>query len=406
MVDEIVLYTPAHSLYTDTLITYGLVYPLVRTLEEPEENLEVFGTGMNYIIKIRGFNIDYLAEVITEYIKKKKGRLEKELTVLEGKAETYADGRIGLLTRKDVSFYIDVFGNKDGLKKFLESLKSTQHASKEGRITARGSKLKLPLMPHAGKYLSQDLTVKKRFQEKYYNVCNYCAAFAALGLYCGALTARLKTKLKNWALVITLGFEGKVDGGTLRYALKLIEEEADALANLPRDKKISEIGQELPLILELGLSLDALPLRTLAQAMLCLLADTAIRGLSESDASWKALSVKFDAKKAKSGNLQVRGYDEVLLDPVIDALADLIQKPELPSLREKIRGLLRASRSKGPESGDAITALESLFTFFQTRRLPDLYSFVRSFEVSMRRSKSYRPLSKKLCSALISLGRS
>ncbi|MEM0489134.1 MAG: hypothetical protein QXO04_00205 [Nitrososphaerota archaeon] len=409
MVSELILYTPGHSLYTDTLITYGITRPLVKILDESEE-LEVLGTGSNYVIRVRGLDLKRLSEAVTEQMKKDSARFRRELIfVTKSEAETYLDGRIGLLSEKDVSNFISKFEDEAGLKSFLESLQSPLHAQSEGKIVAgkiAKSKLKLPLMPTSGKYLAQDMTMVNKFSDdKYYRVCDYCAAFAAAGLCYGALTA----KLEKWVIIITLGFEGKVDGAVIKYTLSLIEDEVNALAGIRRGTKISDIGGPAPLSLELSLATDSIPLRTLLQSMLCLFTDTAIRGFSESNASWKALSVKFDASRAKSGNLQVRGYDEVLLDPVISALADLMRKSMMPDLRERIKKLLRASRSKGPESGDAITALESLFTFFQTRRISDLYSFVRSYEVSMDRlykSMKYKhSLSKKVCSELISLSR-
>lgn len=410
LADKVILYTPGHSLYTDTLIAYGLTHPIIGVLEDPEESLEVFGTGLNYIITISGLDLDSLAEAIAENIERRAEIIERELVfVPKSEAKTYADGRVGLFNEKDITSFIGTLKETAAIREFLESLQSPAHALEEGKTIAgrkAKSKLKLPLMPTAGKYLSQDLTTVNRFADnRYYRVCNYCAAFAALGLCCGALTA----KWDKWALIITLGFEGKADGGAIKQAINLVEAEANALAGLSRGVKLSEIAQRPPLSIELGLSLDALPLRTLVQAMLCLFTDSAIRGLSESDASWKALSVKFDASKVKSGNLQVRGYEEILLDPVISALAELLRKSLIEDLRERILKLLRASRSRGPESGDAITALESLFTFFQTRRLADLYSFVRSFEVAMERlSKAlkHKPsVSKKVCRELVILSR-
>lgn len=407
MVDELAINTPGHHFYTDTLISYGLAYPLIRTLEKPEEDLEIVGKGLNYAIIVRGLDLMGMAEAIVDLVEEKRADLERELIAIsKDEAETYADGRVGLLSKKDVSEFIETLSDKNRLMKFLESLRSQSHASREGRTKAgRGVKfkLKLPLMPAAGKYLVQDLTATSNYPARYYRVCEQCAALAAIGLYCGALTA----KWGKWALIATIGFEGGINGGALQYTLDLVGEEALALANLSRSAKFAEIGRDLPLSLELGLSLDNLPLRTLIQAIICLFTDAAIRGFAEANASWKALSVKFDAAKVKSESLQVRGYEEIILDPVITALAELMQKLTIDDFREKIKRLLRASRRGGPESGDAVTALESLFTFFQTRRLSDLYSFVRSFETSMERSSKttrYKPsLTKKLCRTLITL---
>lgn len=409
MVSELILYTPGHSFYTDTLITYGLIRLLTKILGKLIW-LRVLGTGVNYVIKIRGIDLEHLSEAIAGYIKEESARFEKELVfVSKNEAKTYLDGRVGLFNKKDVSTFIMTLKDKAALRNFLEDLQSPAHALNEGKITSgrlAKSKLKLPLMPTSGKYLAQDLTVTNKFSDnRYYRVCEYCAALAAVGLCYGALTA----KWEKWAIIITLGFEGEVSGDTIQYTLSLIDSEADTLARFERGMKFSEISDILPLSLELSWSMDALPLRTLLQAMLCLFTDTAIRGLGESNASWKALSVKFDASRAKSGNLQVRGYNEVILDPVINALAELMNNSIMPDFREKVKRLLRASRSKGPESGDAVTALESLFGFFQTRRISDLYSFIRSYEISMRKlSKSlkYKPsLSKKICHELISLSR-
>jgi hypothetical protein len=410
--NQLTIYTPGHSFYTDTLIAYGLIYPLLGSIEDLEERLEVYGTGLNYMITIKNVDLKHLAELMASGIKNRLDRLRRELMyVSRSEAKTYADGRVGLFNEKDVSSFIKALEDVDGLKRFLESLQFPTHALEEGKTTAgkiAKSKLKLPLMPTAGKYLHEDLTITNKFSDnKYYRVCDYCAAFTAVGLCCGALIA----KWDKWALILTLGFEGSVGGGTIQYMVNLIENEAMVLGRLLRDSRALEGIQESLLSLELSRSLDVIPLRTLVQAILCLFTDSAIKGLSESNASWKALSVKFDASRVKSGNLQIRGYEEIILDSVINALAYLLQesitenKIIIEDLREKIRKLLRASRSRGPESGDAIIALESLFTFFQTRRLSDLYSFVRSFEVSMRRSSSKYAvgLSSTLCRTLASL---
>ena len=412
MNDQLTIYTPGHSFYTDTLITYGLIYPLLGYIEDLEEGLKVYGTGLNYVIRLRNMDLEHLAELMVDGIRSRLDRLGRELAyVSRSGAKTYVDGRVGLFNQKDVSSFIKALKDVNGLKRFLKSLQSATHALEEGKTTAgriAKSKLKLPLMPTAGKYLHEDLTITNKFSDnKYYRVCDYCAAFASIGLCCGALTA----KWDKWVLILTLGFEGSVGGGTIRYMINLVENEAMLLGMISMDSKDLEGTQELPLSLELGRSLDVIPLRTLVQAILCLFTDSAIKGLSESNASWKALSVKFDARRVKSGNLQIRGYEEVILDSTINALACLLQestienKSAIEDLRKKIRKLLRASRSRGPESGNAITALESLFTFFQTRRLSDLYSFVRSFEVSMRRSPPEYAvgLSSTLCRSLVSL---
>lgn len=409
MVGELTFYTPGHSFYTDTLIVYGLVRPIVKILDKSED-LEILGTGSNYVIRVSGVDVEYLSDAIVDQMKKESARFKRELLFTpKNEAKTYLDGRIGLFNDKDISAFTTSLRDRDGLRNFLKTLQSPLHALNEGKMRAGGiakSKLKLPLMPTSGKYLTQDLTEVNRFSDnRYYRVCDYCSAFTAAGLCYGAFTA----KWREWAMIIALGFSGRVSGKTIQNTLGLIDDEVKALGSLESGVKFSELGDKLPLSLELGMSIDSLPLRTLSQAMLCLFTDTAIRGLSESDASWKALSVKFNAYRAKSGNLQVRGYDEVLLDPVVNALAELIQRSVTVDLREKIIRLLRASRGKGPESGSAVTALENLFTFFQTRRISNLYSFIRSYEVSMKRaykSAKYKPsLSKKLCLELIPLSR-
>lgn len=411
--DEIVIYTPGHSLYTDTLIAYGISYPTIKRLKEvadPEEVLRVIGTGMNYAIIIKEANIDLLAEAIASYVAENSDSFKRELKVTpKSEAKTRADGRIGLFSEKDVSEFVNALTNESEIKKYLENLRSPEHAENEGKLVkgrGGGAKLKLPLMPTAGKYLTQDLTTTCRYSDnKYYKVCEYCAAFAALGLYCGALAARFR----EWAMLIFLGFEGEVGGGTLNYAFDLVRSEAEALASLSTAKEEKEETQKTLLSIELSRSIDALPLRTLSQATLCLFADSAIKGMSESDASWKSLSVKFDASRAMSGNLQVRGYEEVILTPVLNALADLLRGSGVGGFRERVMWLLRAARSNRPESGDAVTALESLFTFFQTRRLSDLYSFARSYEASMRRFaqsinyKFYLGLSIRICKELARL---
>jgi len=414
VVDELVINTPGHHFYTDTLIAYGLSYPLTRAVTMPERDLEVVGRGSSYTIIVRGLTLSEAAEAVARFVEEKKTELERELAVTSKKeVTTYADGRIGLLSKKDVSEYIKALLSEDELEKFLDSLRSESHALGEGRVkVGKGLKSKLrfplvtmilPFMPAAGKYLTQDLTTTHRYEDEPYKVCVYCAAFAALGLYRGALTSRWG----KWALVVTVGFEGSADGRVLQYTQDLISEEASLLANLSRSAKFAEIWERLPLSLELGMSLEALPARTLIQALVCLFADAAIRGLAEANASWRALSVKFDATRVKSKSLQIRGYDEIVLDPVISALADLLEKGIVDDFRNKVRSLLRAARSRGPESGDAVTALESLFAYFQTRRLSDLYSFVRSFEAVMERSSKtakYKPsLTKRLCQALVTL---
>lgn len=405
----LILYTPGHSLYTDTLILYGLIYALNRKfgekLDEPGM-LRVIGTGSGYLIETQ-FSLGDIAGALTDVVNYEREDIQRELR-RGGAIETYADGRVGLLEENDISYFTDSLLNSDVNEDYLRSLTSPYHASAEGR-TAKGRqfvKVKLPLMPMAGKYFTSDLTKEGKFRVKEYRICNQCAGLATLGLYAGAFVGRWGTT----RTVITIAFEGEVIARTLAFMLSLVRSEADLLKSIPRDREIRKElkGGELssfPLSIEIGRSSDNIPLRTLTYATLSCFSDTLLRGLAETDASWKSISVKFDIGKAT----QVRGYEEVSLNPLIDSLYLLLQSTTaFRRLHNTIRRLLGIARRKGAEANDAVSALDYLFLFFETRRALDLYSFTRYFEVTMDRwakaTKRPKPsLTRDLCFNLVTL---
>ncbi|MEM2823578.1 MAG: hypothetical protein QXF69_05720 [Thermofilaceae archaeon] len=331
----IVIHTPGHSLYTDTLIMYALASAARERLRR------VVGHGISYSLAIENLSeVDLAQRILSRFdiIRSDfSGRLAK------------------LVDEKDVGASYDSLSRIDGLARYLKSLREPGHAQQEGRL-GRGKSLKLPLMPSAGKYFRIDLTMKEKYDVSEYEVCSYCFALALLGLAVGTVSFASRTT----QVVSTVGFEGEVDGSSLNSLLGVFEQLREFQDEMMKSVRVDEISD-----------------RVLGSLLLTRFDDDIIRSLYGTNASWKSLVVRFEVARA----VQVRGFTTVEVDSILTALEELIELRE-KAIAEQVqrpqacRGRLNEFVAKMISIG-AYGALEKLLDFLVTRDLPILYTVVR-----------------------------
>jgi len=348
----ILLYTPGHSPYTDTLIAYGLAYAL---RDAPE--LEIRGRGTHYEVLVEA-EIEDVATCIR--------RVFRERAV----AELRGDVLRRLLAGRDVDQALRALED-GGLLKYLYELTEPGHSRREGRH-GKGSTFKLPLMPLAGKYLHTDLTAKTKYDAKQYKACKWCSALAMLGLATGALTLSFGTS----RVVVLFSFEGAVDREYLATFFEFLE-------SLKAEREEGRTMLE-----DLRYSLDSIPDRLLAYSLTTYLSKELVLVMSVAAARWRALVVRFDTRRA----VQVRGFQDVELNSVIGSLEEIIRLDEEEGtdtwgrLGDLIRRLMRRARARDSNAHHALDSLTSLFDFLASRRAEYLYEFARSGYKAFNRS--------------------
>jgi len=369
----VVLYTPGHSLYTDTLMVYGLAYAL-----KDAPGLKVKGLGTHYIVEVDAG----LGDVI---------QLVQDAFEPDISQRSYL-GR--LLAEKDYLNAYQYVRDSAKFKEYLKKLMKPGHVFEEGKLTRKGGVFKLPLIPMAGKYLHVDLTEKTKYDTKQYVACQGCIALAILGLIKGAIILPFARE----KLVVLFAFEGRVDSEYFNNYYEFFESE---YRKYESEAESAEEESERSLLRELGLSMDSMPSRTLVYTMVSLMSRELIVGMDSAEARWRALVVRFNTARA----VQVRGYQDIELDSLIATLAEIIKISEAKGtgiwdrLREVTLSLLRRARVKSPIAHHAVDSLDALFEFLIGRNLENLYDFARS---------GYKAFDKKfyasgICEALFSL---
>jgi len=366
---SIVLYTPGHSLYTDTLIMYALAHEL-----RYDPSLVVEGLGTHYRIKAE-VDLDDLVEALS--------------VAYEGIRSEPIERRLRrLLSERDFAMAEQALQDTSKLRKYLHSLEEPGHARNEGRL-GKGSTLKLPLMPTAGKYLHTDLMIKPKYDTKQYKVCGWCVALGILGLAYGSLIL----SLERHRLAILFAFEGKVDH---EYFGRFFEFMDSAYLTSEEMESKGQVALN-----ELRRSLNALPLRSVAYATVLLLNRELIVTMEGTKATWKALTARFDTARA----VQVRGYQSLELDALLSAAADIIRMSEEGSVdawsltRDMVISLIRKARIQDPKASYALDSLGRLLDFLVERRPELLYYFARNGYRAFNRRLS----AVNLCKALFEL---
>ncbi|MEM4853067.1 MAG: hypothetical protein QXQ60_05820 [Thermofilum sp.] len=387
----LIIYTPGHSLYTDTLMMYALA-------AAARENLQrAVGQGVSYILAFEDLTELELAESLRVLFDSVKSEFSGRLARLIGeerrgekeKGEKGGEEKEkGKKRKSDVDSALDSLTRIRELAGYLSSLSEPGHAWEEGRF-GRGRSIKLPLMPSAGKYFRADLTKGKKYDTAEYAVCSYCFAVALLGLAVGTVSMGQGTT----QVVSTLAFEGEVDGRSLRGLLNSFESLRSSQEELSRIIRVEEI-----------------PDRVLGSLLLTRFSDESIVQLYGTNASWKSLVVRFDVARA----VQIRGFTTVELDPVLTAMEKLIELEErakvelergavaegverLAACRSRFNGFVEKMLSLG-----ACSALEKLIDFLATRNLPTLYAALRDAYASAN-GKLYAGSELVHCLAYLSL---
>jgi len=324
----LVIHTPGHSPYTDTLIMYAIAYAAEDKLEE------VVGRGLSYTLFIDGMTEVELAE---------------SLKVKFDGVKSEFEGRLArLVEERDVAAAQDALARVKDLAGYLASLAQPAHAQQEGRH-GKGRLIKLPLMPSAGKYLREDLTKTRKYRVEEYKVCQYCAALALLGLGVGTVSVAARTTV----VVSTVGFEGALEGQLVRQVLESLERLRQGQSDVMRRVRA-----------------DEMPDRLIGNLLLTCFRDDLIASMESSNASWRAFVVRFDVERV----VQIRGFSALELDSLLTALADLArigQKEEL-SCMAYLTELLTRLLGLG-----AVSAIERLFDYLVLRSIPHLYGAVR-----------------------------
>lgn len=331
------IYTPGHSLYTDTLIMYAIAYAAGDSLKE------VTGLGSSYALLIEGVEEDELALRLSTHFSGVRGEFSTRLA--------------RLVDERDVNASADALARVPALSGYLKSLSQPGHSREEGRL-GEGRNIKLPLMPSAGKYFRNDLTREVKYRAQDYSVCPSCFAVAMMGLGLGTVSVAFRTTL----VLGTLGFEGSVEGPAVIDLLswfKAVSQGQQGLLQYVRPDEVTD--------------------RVLGNLLLTCLDDRLLVDMSASSASWKSIVVRFDVGRA----VQVRGYSTVELDAVLSALAELVQLEQAaaalaeegaqpPRCRSKLTSFLTSLLRSG-----SLSSLERLFDYLASRDLRALYDAVR-----------------------------
>jgi len=394
------LYTPGHSPYTDTLIMYGLTYPVFRMrrddLQRSPSLVAISGLGGSYAITM-GVALDELCEYIVETVKLEAEYITRELTPTKG--ETWADGRVGLVDAKDVESALSLLGDKGKLMSYIDELTRPGHGGREGRLGRGRLKAKLYMMPTAGKYFHVDLTQQSKFQVKEYSLCEGCASIALLGLY----AASIPSGWGNSRLITLFTFDGTLNGldiNNIYGANMSLVEELRCVKEL-RHGAERQLSLEAQLLSSITRSLNYAPIRVASLSTIMALAAPSIKAMVEADASWRLIAVKFDVARG----IQIRGYCEEYIDSFIESLFRLIDSGHYDQMRHIVRHLLSMGARDRRFESDVVSALDKLYSYLEVQRLNDLYSFIRSYDSLRERCEGEIPvIGRRLCEELLKLG--
>ncbi|RJX15609.1 hypothetical protein CW703_05280 [Candidatus Bathyarchaeota archaeon] len=364
------VYTPGHGVYLDTLIMYGLCWPLM------DEDINYTVTGINGTFKLEVEKVNY--KELTDMIRSKLYEHKEDLELLFL--------RYGLLkgSLERLKKHLNIFLSKGDVGEFCK----TGHALKEGR-GKKGQHIWLPLYPHIGKYFTGEF----KYEPKDYGICPLCITLASLGFYKAIIPVKLFPPENSVNLLLT-SFDGFLESKQLN--LLLSELRSDYFSRVISSPEFRNAA-------------NTLPINVFTNLVVASFTSQLLRSLVESKASWKILSTRFEI--IKGGVLQVRGYEEYTIDKFASSLVKLLEidevrkefgKPQINPL-EKLNkitfNLLRPKNGKKPEATEA-SVIEALYRFLNTRNTLDLYSFSRQIFKVLGEG-----LGKELCGELICLAK-
>ncbi|MCS7385437.1 MAG: hypothetical protein NDF55_01670 [archaeon GB-1867-005] len=343
------IFTPGHGLFMDTLIMYGLF----EAISSSNLSCELEGLGGLFCLSVNA-DIDVIGEALANAAWK---RIEETLDLLINRARVVMKS-----SKRGLEGALKSICDKSTCINYLERLLKPGHADREGR-GSKGTTVWLPLSPYLGKYL----TGEYKYLARRYAACPQCIAAAALG----ASSMMIPVTFRRRTNMILLTFDGEILCETMNVVRKFIHgPEMDQAKN------------------ELSRHIEDLPLSTFTNLIITLFSGDVVVALADSNASWRALSTTFEIVKVP----QIRGYEEISIDPVIDALKRIYVEGEVGTFDALQIIVRRLARLKD------IASLDALFRYLFTRRINDLYMFARLASGTLDRG-----LGVNLCKELVKL---
>jgi len=368
------IYTPGHGLFMDSLIMYGLAC----ALREQHLKYGVLGFAQTFEVDVDVADISDVASAIAYTMFKYKEDINKRLS-----------NELRLIQRdssRKLTTYLNSMTDEKEVLRYLSGYLAPGHARNEGRWASGGQHVWLPFYPHIGKYFTKEFKCEPRN----FGVCQLCIALAALGIYKAAVSVFTLTPRKPptpTTHVIVLSFEGRVVGD-------LLNEIVDCIGGSAFDEKVRRVRD----------AAQSLPLGVFIQILLaCLTPDLLIR-LHKAEALWRACSATFEV--VKGGVVQVRGYEDMVVDRYLSSLVHLILLDEERKERKKreeppvnpLERLLKLTEQLLRKEEPA--AIEALYRFLNTRAPSDLYTASRQVFKALEEG-----LGKEFCEVLACLVR-
>ena len=347
---KVVLYTPSHNLYFDTLIMYGIILPTmnyyyykVHELELFEEKsskllekmFEIEFTGKEFVIK-SNIGIKDLAVAISSSVNPDViiGRLTEDVNALQRASARIATQILQKLT------------NPGNVAQYLDDLTLRFHAIRHNE--GRGGKRKvgqkrvwLALSPNLGKF-SVSLFKGKDVP---YTSCIYCIGLGLLGLF----YATMRTRKGRSTLLVFPSFDGIVSGNVLYSYYE------------STTRKFTELADKL------RRGLDNVPERILNLYAYTKLSLDTIKMMREQKATWLSFAVKL-----VKGATQLRGFNVVKLDALIDALI------KTSSINKELIAIIDNLIERSNKGADIASVLNLLFEFFERRDTNTFYEMMRA----------------------------
>ena len=352
------LYTPGHGAFLDGLIMYSIVGSLIEYLtykgvtDEALEHMRIKYTGNEYIINLNDLDVNIIVESIVYTLRKYEddivGKLIDQTNVIQKQSRGKLISTLSILTKADLlrTYIID-------LSKPLHMLRAN-----EGRLAKPKTKLKLEmawlaLMPSAGKFYLRDYGAEIRE----YKICLICKGLSLLGLYLMGLIG----SMVGDSLEIIPIFDGEVKASTLKLYRRIVGEKFSDLYS-----KISKSIDVLPDSLTPRITL--LSLSTMPQG------SSLLREMKEANASWHMVAVRLT-----KGATQLRGFEELNIDPLINTLTSLLRDIvlKLSEIVDEAINRLRAKKAGAKNIRVDADTIDLLFKFLEYRESSLLYKAIR-----------------------------
>lgn len=348
------------------------MYGLACALREQHLKYDVSGFAQAFEVDVDVADISDVASAIAYTMFKYKEDINKKLS-----------NELRLIQRdssRKLTTYLNSMTDEKEVLRYLSGYLAPGHARNEGRWASGGQHVWLPFYPHIGKYFTKEF----KYESRNYGVCQLCIALAALGFYRAAVSVTSKQPIPT-THVIVLSFEGRVTGDVLNQIV-------DWVGGSAFNEKASLVRE----------AAQSLPLGVFIQVVLaCLTPDLLIR-LHEAKALWRVSSATFEV--VKGGVVQVRGYEDMVVDRYLSSLVHLMLLDEERSKKTggpPVNPLKRlhelTERLLGKEEP---VAIEALYRFLNTRAPSDLYTVSRQVFKALEKG-----LGKEFCEALACLVR-